>query len=97
MTEIDRPVLMTTCPGEADYFGHCPACHRPVLSDEDFPVWICPHNLSEGNPHREDAGAVSEIEQEAAEVYSRCPADHVGYCYQSHMPLHGACYDQGKY
>lgn len=83
--------------------GHCPACHRAVCDDgsdpdgpvtpNDSPVWTCPTNLSEGNPHHADA-MVSEALQDREEIYSNCGTDFGFSCYED-MPLHNACYGNG--
>jgi len=95
--------LITTCTGdghEHDYAGHCPCCHTAVYySQEDEseyggPVWTCPADLSENNPHHEDHDPDREITEEMREeasVYSNCWEDYGGECFDM-MPLHGACY-----
>lgn len=83
--------LITTCPGDV-VIGHCPACHRPVL-DSDEPVWTCPADLSDGNPHQEPADErITEELREESGVFSNCGEDYGFPCYDR-MPLHGACYD----
>lgn len=90
--------LVLACPltGE-DYAGHCPACHKPVLYSEegdDGPVWTCPANLSEGNPHaqpRPDWATEELFEKEG--VYSHCAQDFRRHCEHDDMPLHAACYN----
>lgn len=96
--------LVLTCPltGE-DYAGHCPACHKPVLyskEGDDGPVWTCPANLSEGNPHRVPAPDwITEEICEREGVFSNCVSDFRPFdsrrvpCEHEDMPLHAACYN----
>jgi len=73
--------------------GHCPACHKAVMdSDDGVPTWICPTDLQEGNPHREDA-TVSEELQEREGIYGNCAEEFGLWCGHERMPLHAACYD----
>lgn len=89
--------LITVCPlADSDYAGHCPACHKPVLYSEEGdsgPVWTCPANLSEGNPHHveQPSWATEELFEEAG-CYSNCAEDFGGTCDYDDMPLHSACY-----
>jgi len=72
--------------------GHCPACHQAVFEADD-PVWTCPANLQEDNPHHEDP--LTDITEEMHErygVFSLCGDDFGRECYEP-MPLHGECYD----
>lgn len=74
------------------YVGHCPACHLSVFDDQD-PVWTCPANLQENNPHYEKpTHEITEEMQEKAGVYSLCGYDWAYGCYED-MPLHGKCYN----
>lgn len=83
--------LVTECPGY-QVVGHCPACHKPVL-DTDDPVWTCPANLSEGNPHRlAPMNRITDAMQQKAGCFSYCGTDFGLGCYED-MPLHGACYN----
>jgi hypothetical protein len=88
--------------------GHCPACHQAVMHDGskpneaptpgDGPVWTCPTDLQEGNPHHAES-EVSEALQEARGIYSNCADDfpEMGiYCPHDVMPLHSACYQSNK-
>jgi hypothetical protein len=89
----NRPaaVLITECPGD-QVVGHCPACHKAVF-DADEPVWTCPANLSEGNPHREvQIAVITEEMREKAGVFSNCGEDFGQPCCPD-MPLHSDCYD----
>lgn len=70
--------------------GHCPACHQPVW-DADEPVWTCPANLHDENPHRADS-YVSAALQEREGCYSNCADDFGLGCPHDPMPLHDACY-----
>lgn len=102
---MTTPKLITTCavmhsagPSPDDdgrvCVGHCPACHQAVFTTDD-PVWTCPADLSEGNPHREDTpDGITEQLRESAGVFSNCPDDfgNLGPCPFDHMPLHGRCY-----
>lgn len=72
--------------------GHCPACHL-VVFDSDDPVWTCPADLSEQNPHREAADPrITEELMRKHGVYSNCGEDHGWECDYEPMPLHGECY-----
>jgi hypothetical protein len=80
--------------------GHCPVCHRDVMCQSegnDWPVWACPYNLPDGNPHQlvHDDQAVAQLG--AVQGSSYCLADHGGVCDRPHLPLHGACHDAGNY
>lgn len=87
--------LLTECP-DVEVVGHCAACHKPVLA-ADAPVWECPANLSEGNPHkREPAVKITEEMQQKAGVFSFCGNDFGMPCHED-MPLHGACYEGGEF
>lgn len=80
------------CP-EVRSVGHCPACHKSVTLC-DSPVWTCPTNLAESNPHHENTPPwLTEEIQRASGDFSNCAEDHGGSCDFQHMPLHGACYD----
>ena len=108
---ITTCAVMHTVSTDADEYhrvcvGHCPACHQAVMGDgsrpdqpptpDGAPVWTCPADLSEGNPHRENAPEwITEAAQEAAGCYSNCASDFDGHglCHYPHVPLHSACYD----
>lgn len=99
--------LMTTCPAEfgidiepGDFAGHCPSCHKMVLysAEPDGPVWTCPANLQDSNPHREPQPEwITEEIMRANGCYSNCASDHGGYCEYQDMPLHAVCYDTGTW
>jgi hypothetical protein len=85
---------------QADYAGHCPACHHAVLysAETDGPVWTCPADLSPDNPHHEDAPDwLTEEVMNAAGCYSNCATFHGGGCPYDDMPLHGECYGARAY
>jgi len=73
--------------------GHCPACHQAVY-DTDDPVWVCPTDLDERNPHHADSD-ITEAMRKAAGCYSNCASEfgRFGSCPDEDMPLHGECYE----
>ena len=88
--------VLTACNNPVWVLGHCPCCHGVVLSTEDA-VWTCPADLSEGNPHREEAHPdITEELQECEGVFSNCGEDFGFPCHEP-MPLHEACYGHGHY
>ncbi len=80
--------------------GICPACGEAVYNSAelDGPVWTCRTDLS---PHNAWwlPSEVTERDMARDGVWSYCPNDHGGYCFEpeTHMPLHARCYDAGKY
>lgn len=83
--------LITTCPGDPVILGHCPACHRAV-TEEDDPVWTCPADLSDGNPHQLPTDErITEELRESSGMFSNC-GDDFGFPCHERMPLHGECY-----
>lgn len=94
--------LITTCAvgTDTDVAGHCPCCHTTVLhsAEVDGPTWTCPADLSEGNPHREDAPEwITEALRDKVGIYSNCADDFGGHCEFEPMPLHSTCYSDGTY
>jgi len=85
--------------------GHCPACHQAVYDDGgkagqpmtdpwDGPVWVCPADLQDGNPHRVDRDdRITDELQEQSGMYGNCVGDFdgLGPCPHDHMPLHSEC------
>jgi hypothetical protein len=94
---VENKEVVQTCDLTA-HAGHCPACHLEVsykTEGSDGPVWTCPYNLPEGNPHRVDPPWwITEELMTRNGVYSYCPDDHGKVCAQEPLPLHGACYDR---
>lgn len=85
--------------------GHCPACHDAVCDDgskpsdpptpDDAPVWTCPTDLSDENPHHVDRDdRITDAVQERAGCFGNCLDDfgNLGPCPHERMPLHSACY-----
>lgn len=61
---------------------------------DDSPVWTCPTDLSEGNPHQVDRDErITDQRQEREGCYGNCADDFgLGVCPHEHMPLHSGCY-----